>query len=97
MSVYRFHDWKITRRRIRCWRPVSVKSVSYKIGKECLLASQAVSRGDEPTPMILCGDRLYLNRMWCNERTVARFFNEVNHAIEVDEALLAQTLDKLFQ
>ena len=29
----RFHDWKITRRRIRCWRPVSVKSVSYKIGK----------------------------------------------------------------
>ncbi len=46
--------------------------------------------------MILCGDRLYLNRMWCNERTVARFFNEVNHAIEVDEALLAQTLDKLF-
>ena len=64
--------------------------------EECLLASQAVSRGDEPTPMILCGDRLYLNRMWCNERTVARFFNEVNHAIEVDEALLAQTLDKLF-
>ena len=61
-----------------------------------MLASQAVSRGDEPTPMILCGDRLYLNRMWCNERTVARFFNEVNHAIEVDEALLAQTLDKLF-
>ncbi len=46
--------------------------------------------------MILCGDRLYLNRMWCNERTVARFFNEVNHAIEVDEALLAQTPDKLF-
>lgn len=46
--------------------------------------------------MILCGDRLYLNRMWCNERTVARFFNEVNHAIEVDEALLAQTTDKLF-
>lgn len=31
--VCRFHDWKITRRRIRCWRPVSVKSVSYKIGK----------------------------------------------------------------
>lgn len=24
---------EITRRRIRCWRPVSVKSVSYKIGK----------------------------------------------------------------
>jgi hypothetical protein len=26
--------------------------------------------------MILCGDRLYLNRMWRNELTVARFFNE---------------------
>lgn len=24
---------EITRHRIRCWRPVSVKSVSYKIGK----------------------------------------------------------------
>lgn len=47
--------------------------------------------------MILCGDRLYLNRMWCNERTVARFFNEVNHAIEVDEALLAQTWTNFFQ
>lgn len=31
--VCRFHDWKITRHRIRCWRPVSVKSVNYKIGK----------------------------------------------------------------
>ena len=63
---------------------------------ECLLASDAVSRGDRPSPMILHGDRLYLNRMWCNERTVARFFSEVNQPIEVDEALLSRTLETLF-
>ncbi|WP_337221090.1 AAA family ATPase, partial [Vibrio parahaemolyticus] len=39
---------------------------------------------------------LYLNRMWCNERTVARFFNEVNQAIAVDEDQLSRILDALF-
>jgi exodeoxyribonuclease V alpha subunit len=46
-------------------------------------------RRRRPTPMILCGDRLYLNRMWRNELTVARFFNEANQVLEVDEARLA--------
>ncbi|EEP0996307.1 exodeoxyribonuclease V subunit alpha [Salmonella enterica] len=64
--------------------------------KKRLLASAAVSCGDSPAPLILCGDRLYLNRMWCNERTVARFFNEVNQAIDVDEAQLPRILDALF-
>jgi exodeoxyribonuclease V alpha subunit len=50
-----------------------------------LLASSAVSCGDAPAPMILCGDRLYLNRMWRNELTVARFFNEANRVLEMDE------------
>ncbi len=63
---------------------------------ECLLASRAVSRGEQPTPLVLYGDRLYLNRMWHNERTVARFFSEVNHAIEVDEQRLTHTLAALF-
>ena len=61
-----------------------------------LLDSEAVSRGERPTPMILCGERLYLNRMWRNELTVARFFNEANQVLEVDEARLASTLDALF-
>lgn len=61
-----------------------------------LLASEAVSDGERPTPIVLCGDRLYLNRMWRNELTVARFFNEANQVVDVDEALLAQTLDALF-
>lgn len=64
--------------------------------KKRLLASAAVSCGDSPAPLILCGDRLYLNRMWCNERTVARFFNEVNRAIAVDEDQLSRILDALF-
>lgn len=63
---------------------------------ECLLASDAVSRGERPSPMVLHGDRLYLNRMWRNERTVAHFFSEVNRPIEVDEDLLTQTLEALF-
>ena len=61
-----------------------------------LLASEAVSGGERPTPIVLCGDRLYLNRMWRNELTVARFFNEANQVVDVDEALLARTLDALF-
>lgn len=61
-----------------------------------LLSSAAVSRGERPTPMILCGERLYLNRMWRNELTVARFFNEANQALSVDETRLASTLDALF-
>ena len=58
--------------------------------------SEAVSGGERPTPMILCGERLYLNRMWRNELTVARFFSEANQVLEVDEARLASTLDALF-
>jgi hypothetical protein len=45
---------------------------------------------------VLYGDRLYLNRMWHNERAVARFFGEVNYAIEVDEQRLTHTLAALF-
>lgn len=64
--------------------------------KEALLASKAVSAGDEATPLKLIGNRLYLNRMWSNEQRVAAFFGEHNKPIEVDEAKLRQSLDKLF-
>ena len=63
---------------------------------ECLLASGAVSCGERPTPLVLYGDRLYLNRMWNNERAVARFFSEVNQAIDVDEPRLIHILQALF-
>ncbi len=47
--------------------------------------------------MILVGERLYLNRMWCNECSIAAFFARVNHPLAVDENRLRQALDNLFQ
>ncbi|MDU5455219.1 MAG: exodeoxyribonuclease V subunit alpha [Pseudescherichia vulneris] len=61
-----------------------------------LQRSDAVSDGHAPAPMVLAGDRLYLNRMWCNELTVASFFSEVNQPLSVDEDQLRQILDGLF-
>lgn len=63
--------------------------------RELLRISAAVSEG-EATPMILAGDRLYLNRMWCNEQRVADFFARVNQPLAVDETRLKQGLDDLF-
>ena len=64
--------------------------------RELLLASNAVSEGAEATPMVLTGDRLYLNRMWGNEQRVADFFTRMNQPVAVDEARLSQALDELF-
>ncbi|GAL56593.1 exodeoxyribonuclease V alpha chain [Pseudescherichia vulneris NBRC 102420] len=61
-----------------------------------LQRSEAVSDGHTPAPMVLAGERLYLNRMWCNELTVASFFSEVNQPLSVDEDQLRQILDGLF-
>ena len=61
-----------------------------------LLRSPAVSGAGTQTPMILTGERLYLNRLWRNELTVARFFSETNAPLPCDEAQLRQTLDGLF-
>ncbi|HDR2342736.1 TPA: exodeoxyribonuclease V subunit alpha [Enterobacter kobei] len=61
-----------------------------------LLRSPAVSATDTGTPLILTGERLYLNRLWRNELTVARFFSETNAPFPCDEAQLRQVLDTLF-
>ena len=61
-----------------------------------LLASQAVSAGERPSPLILCRDRLYLNRMWRNELAVARFFCDNPAPQTVDESRLNATLNALF-
>ena len=61
-----------------------------------LLSSDAVSGGERPSPLILSRGRLYLNRMWRNELSVARFFSETNALFAVDEAQLAATLNALF-
>ncbi|MGY5369096.1 exodeoxyribonuclease V subunit alpha [Enterobacter oligotrophicus] len=64
--------------------------------QDVLLNSAAVSGGERQTPIIFIGDRLYLNRLWRNELTVARFFCESNAPLPCDEAQLRQTLDALF-
>ncbi len=61
-----------------------------------LLDSQAVSNGERPSPLILSRERLYLNRMWRNELTVARFFSDTQAPFAVDEGQLATTLNALF-
>ncbi|MHA0961497.1 exodeoxyribonuclease V subunit alpha [Enterobacter cancerogenus] len=62
-----------------------------------LTNSPAVGCGDRHTPMILISDRLYLNRMWRNELTVAQFFSETNAPLPCDEGQLRETLDTLFR
>lgn len=61
-----------------------------------LLSSSAVSDGSAPAPLILTGGRLYLNRLWRYELTVARYFSEANAPLPCDEVVLRQTLDGLF-
>lgn len=61
-----------------------------------LFHSAAVSDGERQTPIVLTGGRLYLNRLWRNELTVARFFSETHAPLPCDEAQLRQTLDALF-
>ncbi|MEW7312103.1 exodeoxyribonuclease V subunit alpha [Buttiauxella gaviniae] len=65
--------------------------------REALLASPAVSEHDGATPLKLIGERLYLNRMWQNEQSVARFFGEENRAISLDETKVISVLNQLFE
>ncbi|RPH21996.1 exodeoxyribonuclease V subunit alpha [Buttiauxella warmboldiae] len=65
--------------------------------REVLLASDAVSEHDGATPLKLIGERLYLNRMWRNEQSVARFFGEENRAISLDETRIISVLNQLFE
>lgn len=64
--------------------------------KASLLASRAVSDNDDATPLKLVGGRLYLNRMWRNERAVAQFFGAHNRPMPVDERQLTEVLNLLF-
>lgn len=64
--------------------------------QQTLLASPAVSNGEIPTPLVLMEDRLYLNRMWQNERQVAAFFADRQRQPAVDEALLSRVLETFF-
>ncbi|MBJ3813824.1 exodeoxyribonuclease V subunit alpha [Shimwellia pseudoproteus] len=64
--------------------------------QQLLLASPAVSQGEEATPLKLHAGRLYLNRMWQYERSVAHFFRDGNRPLPVDAGALGEVLDTLF-
>lgn len=61
-----------------------------------LSASPAVSDGSTPTPLVLDHGRLYLQRMWQNERRVADFFTAVRPLPAGDELLIGRVLDRFF-
>ncbi|WP_211283496.1 exodeoxyribonuclease V subunit alpha [Xenorhabdus budapestensis] len=61
-----------------------------------LQACPAIGDGQSPTPIILSGYRLYLQRMWQSERRIAAFFADVALADDIDEIQLRKILDELF-
>ncbi|KFX00165.1 exodeoxyribonuclease V subunit alpha [Pectobacterium carotovorum] len=61
-----------------------------------LLASDAVSDGSQPTPLVLQGEKLYLQRSWQSEGRVARFIASERDTIPVDEPAIRAVLDRLF-
>ncbi|ASN86787.1 exodeoxyribonuclease V subunit alpha [Pectobacterium versatile] len=61
-----------------------------------LLASDAVSDGSKPTPLVLQGEKLYLQRSWQSEGRVARFIASERDTISVDEPAIRAVLDRLF-
>lgn len=64
--------------------------------RRLLNASPAVSDGSRPTPLVLDNDRLYLQRMWQNERRVAAFFNAIRPLPLSDELWVSRVLDRFF-
>ncbi|KFX05847.1 exonuclease V subunit alpha [Pectobacterium betavasculorum] len=61
-----------------------------------LLASDAVSDGSKPTPLVLQGDKLYLQRSWQSEGRVAQFIASERDTVSVDEPAIRAVLDRLF-
>lgn len=61
-----------------------------------LLASEAVSNGSLPTPLVLDNQRLYLQRMWLNECAVAQFFKRPQESVDYDETKIASVLARYF-
>ncbi|GKV93997.1 exodeoxyribonuclease V subunit alpha [Pectobacterium aroidearum] len=61
-----------------------------------LLASDAVSDGTTSTPLVLQGEKLYLQRSWQSEGRVARFIASERDTISIDEPAIRSVLDRLF-
>lgn len=78
------------------WQALFEQAGSLENLASSLRATSAVSDGSEATPMVLSEGRLYLNRMWCNELTIARFFTQSEPVIDADHAKLSAALASLF-
>ncbi|KML69169.1 exodeoxyribonuclease V subunit alpha [Pectobacterium peruviense] len=61
-----------------------------------LLASDAISDGSKPTPLVLQGEKLYLQRSWQSEGRVAQFIASERDTVSVDEPAIRAVLDRLF-
>ncbi|CDG48266.1 Exodeoxyribonuclease V alpha chain [Serratia symbiotica SCt-VLC] len=64
--------------------------------RQRLMACAAVGDGSGATPLVLQGQRLYLQRMWQSEGEVAVFISSDREHQVVDEAQLRAILDRLF-
>ncbi|MGP4123705.1 MAG: exodeoxyribonuclease V subunit alpha [Sodalis sp. (in: enterobacteria)] len=71
-------------------------SLSLKEWQQHLLASNAVSDGAYPAPLVLDNQRLYLQRMWRYECAVAKFFNRPRPPVVGDETTIAVLLARYF-
>ncbi|ACX89126.1 exodeoxyribonuclease V subunit alpha [Pectobacterium parmentieri] len=61
-----------------------------------LLTSDAVSDGSKPTPLVLQGEKLYLQRSWQSEGRVAQFIASERDTVSADEPAIRAVLDRLF-
>ncbi|MDY4387456.1 exodeoxyribonuclease V subunit alpha [Pectobacterium aroidearum] len=61
-----------------------------------LLASDAVSDGTMSTPLVLQGQKLYLQRSWQSEGRVAQFIASERDTMPIDEPAIRSVLDRLF-
>jgi len=97
LPLSRFHaDEQATGRAQALWQQMFALAGPVDGIEAQLLASSAVSDGAEAAPLVLCGGRLYLNRLWRNELTIARFFSQSEPEAPGDDALLTTTLKALF-
>ncbi len=98
MSACRWRVLRLSRSLtlLRYWRNCLNVPGNRMTGRQRCWHRLPLARGDAATPLILTDERLYLNRMWCNERQVAAFFAQENTPLAVDETRLTQALASLF-
>lgn len=101
LPLTHFHvDEETTGREAALWQPLFALAGPACELEQHLQASVAVGDGHLATPLVLSDGRLYLNRMWHNEQTVARFFSpalaeETRKDVE-DQSGLSRVLSALF-